>query len=636
MIQIYKRGNTDFEHNGDITIFPAACILQTKLNGAWELSMLHPLDDEGRWKYIEEESVICAPTFQGSRQCFRISEVEKKDTEIAAVAYPLFFDSAKDCFLLDTRPEIKTGQQALDIMLFGTKYSGESDITTASTAYFIRRNFMDAVNGEDEPTFIQRWGGEILYDNYKIIINERVGGDYGTEIRYGKNMNGISYRIDMSEVITRIIPVSYNGYTLSGNEPWVDSPNIGKYATVYTKEMKFENVKIKEDASEDDGANGITVCENMEALYETLIQECDKQFAAGVDVPKVTIEVNMIDLAETKEYKKYKVLETVRLGDTVHCRHRKLDITTDSRVIELGWDCIRNVPESMKLGDFEADYFSELTATANAIEKIMGPGNTVVAERVRGVLNAVNTQLRYQKSIAKRQDVRAILFEDLDTSSPVYGAMSIGTQGLQIADKRTQDGRDWDWTTAFTAKGGYADVLVAGILSDKSGKSFWNLETGEMQLTGTFRQFSNRGLRSVDIANNEIRFFDWNTDGKYVGSIGAVKRKSDGRIGIEMWCSNGETIWIGYDDGSGGDEHIRPILSFDTQTPTKTPWIVNTVSGKIFSGISGGGVIVENGLIKDWDLNGTADGTIYLGGASGYKDTKVTVKDGLITGWTSI
>ena len=199
MIQIYKRGNTDFEHNGDITIFPAACILQTKLNGAWELSMLHPLDDEGRWKYIEEESVICAPTFQGSRQCFRISEVEKKDTEIAAVAYPLFFDSAKDCFLLDTRPEIKTGQQALDIMLSGTKYNGESDITTASTAYFIRRNFMDAVNGEDEPTFIQRWGGEMLYDNYKIIINERVGGDYGTEIRYGKNMNGISYRIDMSE-----------------------------------------------------------------------------------------------------------------------------------------------------------------------------------------------------------------------------------------------------------------------------------------------------------------------------------------------------------------------------------------------------------------------------------------------------
>ena len=42
---------------------------------------------------------------------------------------------------------------------------------------------MDALNGEDSPTFIQKWGGEMLYDNYKIIVNDRVGGDYGAEVR---------------------------------------------------------------------------------------------------------------------------------------------------------------------------------------------------------------------------------------------------------------------------------------------------------------------------------------------------------------------------------------------------------------------------------------------------------------------
>ncbi len=636
MIQIYKKENTDFEYNGDVTIFPSICTLQAKLNGSWELSLVHPVDSEGRWKYLEEDAIICAPTFQGRRQKFRINMVEKTDAEITVVAYPVFFDSAKDCFLMDVRPEIKTGQQALDIMLSGTKYKGESNITASSTAYFVRRNFMDAVNGEEEPTFIQRWGGEILYDNFKIIINERVGGDYGTEIRYGKNMVGISYRVDMSEVITRIVPVSYNGYTLPKDKAWVDSPNIGKYATVYTKEMKFENIKLKEDAQEDDEVNGITVCENLEALYKALRQECNLQFEAGVDVPKVTIEVSMADIANTKEYEEYQCLEAIGLGDTVHCRHKMLDITTALRVIELGWDCIHNTPENIKLGDFEFDYISEFTSTASAIEKIMGPGNTVVAERVQGVLNAINTQLRYQKNVAKRQDVRAILFEDIDPASPTYGAMSIGTQGLQIADKRTKDGRDWDWTTAFTARGGYANVLITGLLSDKTGKSFWNLDTGEIQLTGVFRQFSSEGLKSVEIINNEIRFFDWNTDGKYVGSVGAVKRKSDGRVGIEMWCGNGEAIWIGYDDGSGDEANISPIILFDTRTPTKTPWIANTANGKIFPGISSGGITVENGLIKDWNLNGTADGTIYLGGAAGYKDTKITVEDGLITGWTSI
>lgn len=633
MIQIYKRENTDFDSNGDSTIFPNSCILRTKLNDTWELVLAHSLDDENRWKYIEQEAVICAPTFQGPRQKFRIRKIEKSDTEITTTAYPVFFDSAKDCFLLDTRPEIKNGQQALNIMTDGTKYSGESDIKETSTAYFVRRNLMDAINGEDEPTFIQRWGGEILYDNYKVIINKRVGGDYGTEIRYGKNMNGLSYCMDMSEVITRIIPVAFNGHALPKDSPWVDSPNINKYTMPYIKEMKFENVKLRADTQETDEENGAIICDSMEELYEALRQECRTQFELGVDAPKVTIEVNMVDLSETEEYKDYQLLETVRLGDTVHCRHKKLGITTDARIIELEWDCIRNAPKSMKIGDYEADYFSELNSAANAVSKIMGPGNTVVAERVQGVLNAINTQLRYQKNAAQKQDVRAILFEDLDPSSSVYGALAIGTQGFQIADRRTADGREWNWSTAFTAKGGYADVLIAGILSDRTGRSFWNLDTGEIQLTGVFRQFADNGYKSVDIQNNQICFYGWESNGDCVGRIGAVKRVSDGRMGVEMWCDHGDLLLLGYDLGTTGPDHIKPVLSFDSTAPERTPYIINTASGKIFSGVKGGGITVENGLIKDWDMEGIVSGTINLGGAEGYKDVKVTVKNGLITGW---
>ena len=30
------------------------------------------------------------------------------------------------------------------------------------------------INGEDENSFINRWGGEILFDNYTITINDHV------------------------------------------------------------------------------------------------------------------------------------------------------------------------------------------------------------------------------------------------------------------------------------------------------------------------------------------------------------------------------------------------------------------------------------------------------------------------------
>ncbi len=636
MIQAYLAENADFSRNGDSVLIPTSCKLSVKLNGAWQLELSHPLDREERWRYLEEGGVIAAPTFQSGKQLFRINKICKMNTGITAIAYPIFFDSADDCFLVDVRPTMKSGQEALDIMTAGSRYSGESDIVSGSTAYFVRRNLMSAINGEEDPSFISRWGGEMLYDNYKIIINERVGGDYGVEVRYGKNLTGMEYQVDLSEVVTRIVPVSYNGYTLEGDSPWVDSPNIGKYAKVYTKEVKFDDVKLLEDASGDEEAFS-----TLEELRAELVRRCNVMYSNGADLPRVTVTVDMADLSKCEEYREYEDLEKVGLGDTVRCYNTKLDIMTEARVVELEWDCVRDIPGTVVLGEFKYDYFTELSTALTAVKKIMGPHNTVVAERVQGVLNAINTQLRYQKNVAQRQDVRAILFEDLDRSSPNYGAMSIGTQGFQIADRRTADGRDWDWTTAFTAKGGYVDTLIGGILVDKTGRSFWNLDTGEMQLSGVFRQFATNGYKSVEILNNMIRFYSWDTNGDYVGSIGAVKSKIDGRVGIEMWCDKGDLIFLGYRVGEESEYGIRRVFGFDSNNPDATPWLANTVSGNFLAG--GVSIKVENGLIKDIPshtlMNGDLEfisGLSWVDGVIKKVDlTKIEVKYGSIKSYTS-
>lgn len=548
MIQVYARGNENFDSNGDMTLLPTTCELSTEINGAWELTMSHTLDKEGRWEYLEEEAVISAPTFRDDHQLFRIDKCVKTDTEVEITAYPIFFDSADDCVLMDTRPTDRNGQDALDIMMEGSRYSGRSDITTGGTAYFIRRNLMDAINGENEPTFVQVWGGEILYDNFTVIINERIGGDYGAEIRYGKNMDGLSYTVDMSDVATRIIPVAYNGRMMSGNAPWVDSPNINKYAKKYIREVKFDDVKLYEDVSGETEETEDTICQTQEELDSVLKKRCEEMYDSGADVPDVTIEVDMIDLAQTDQYKDFQGLVTVALGDTVRCINSKLGITSNARVIKLTWDCITNRSAGMTLGDYEYNYFSELTSSLEAVKQIVGPGNTVIAERVQGVLNAINTQLRYQKNAAQTQDVRAILFEDTNPDSPLYGAMCLGTQGFQIADKRTEDGRDWDWSTAFTAKGGYADVLIAGILADKTGKNFWNLDTGEMQLSGILKQSTGAG--GMEIRDGAIRFLD------AAGNTLAIMHVSEEQVLLQ---GTGELSGIIRLGGSGsGDVQIVP------------------------------------------------------------------------------
>ena len=78
--------------NGDSVLFPEKCTVQAELNGTWVLNITHPIDDENRWKYIEEEAVIAVPTFMGKKQLFRIdrvSTVTEGDDTITAVAYPI-------------------------------------------------------------------------------------------------------------------------------------------------------------------------------------------------------------------------------------------------------------------------------------------------------------------------------------------------------------------------------------------------------------------------------------------------------------------------------------------------------------------------------------------------------------------
>lgn len=486
MIQIYSKKNTNFSKNGDAALTPDEASLSVELNGGWALNLHHPIDKNEKWKYLEENAVLKVPSFNGD-QLFRIYNRGKSDSGINVQAYPIFFDAKDDCFLTDVRPTGKNGQQTLDIMCAANKkYSAESNIKKATTAYYQYTNLINAINGDESNAFLNRWGGEILYDNYKVIINERVGGDYGVELLYGKNIkaDGLTEEIDMSDVVTRIYPKAYNGHKMSGNG-YIDSPLISNYPTIKATTITFADVKMREDAQEDDKKNGVIICSTQAELDAALRQRCQEKFSSGIDKPRISISADMILLQDTDQYKDYKVLETVSLGDTIHCRHSKLGIVTDARVIALEYDCIQKRVISVELGDFKNNYFDKITSSADKVESIVNPDGSIMAEKVQGILDGVYTQLKLQSTVAKKVNGRAFTVEDLDPDSPLYGCMTWGTQGLQIATKRTADGKDWDWATAITAQGIVANAVITGLLSDKTGRNFWNLDTGEFQLSST-------------------------------------------------------------------------------------------------------------------------------------------------------
>lgn len=489
MIQVYSPSNTDYTHNGNAVLFAESCEISAELKGPWSLTLTHPLDDEGRWKNIEENAVLKVPTWMANKsQLYRIRAVEKTMDGITVQAYPVFYDSAGDFYIKKAKVTAKNVLQTLRAIFAFAPIKYDVDVTGTTTG---RKSyeFLD-VNGMAALDVIRdQWGVEYLYDNYKLWVAEKQGVDRGVTVEYGKNITGVDYTVDMSEVVTRVYPYAYNGHCLSTS--YINSGLIGSYPIIYARPYQFNHIKMSEDATDSDAEDeSIIICESQAELDDALEAAVEELFATGIDKPKVSMAIDMLALEATEEYKGYSGLEMIRLGDTVHCRHAKLGIVSDARVVGIRWDCARDRIAGVTLGEFAYDYFrdnSALTDIQRGLDQLAGNFNgdgTIMAERVRGILNGMYTRLSAQYTAADRTDKMAILFENTDPTSPLYGALGIGTQGLQIAD--TVDGQgNWVWTTALTAKAGLLGSIITGLIADATGHNYWDLDTGEMKIGDT-------------------------------------------------------------------------------------------------------------------------------------------------------
>lgn len=507
MIEVYLKTNTNYDNNGDITLTPTSC---TYKDSEHLVTIEHHIDDLGRYKYIDYENVIKA-----EGKLYRIYNVVKSLDSVIAYARPLFFDLI-DNVLLDVRPTNKSAQEALNIILDGTGFTGHSNIATVNTSYYVRKNIVEAILGDDENSFLNRWGGEVYIDNFDIYINDRIGSDNGVRVQFGYNLNAIEEDVNIEEIATRIIPTGYNGIMLDGNDPWVDSPNISKYTKPKQRVINFDDVKVKESVEDEEGFNTI------EEARAELIKRCNKLFEEGIDKPRVNYKIDMINLANTTDYEKYKMLVSVKKGDTVTCYIKNLDIDVKARVIDYEKDLLTGEYISIELGNEISNFFNNQADMINRVDNILNSNGSVKGESLEGVIDALNTKFKALRDVAQPQHVRAMIFEDRVEESPTFGCMCFGSMGFEIASKFKPGTKEWDFRTFGTGAGFIADCIVAGTLRAialesldgscridlssgvinvakgiiKGLNSSWNLDTG------IFRTVS--GNYDVEIGNGRI------------------------------------------------------------------------------------------------------------------------------------
>ena len=628
MIQLYKPFNKNYEKNGDYVLHPSSCVMHVVLNGEWYVKLIHPIDDIS--ENIVDGAVLKVPTLFNKDQLFIIRHADKADYDVQVTAYPLFYMVKTAPPLWDTRCVNMNGQDVLNTILTGTSFKGSSDITDISTCYFNKMNRLQAINGNADNTFMNRWGGEIVYDDYTIKINKRIGSDKGARCEFGYNLKSVQEVVNTENLITRIYPQAYNGYVLP-NEECVDSPFINNYPDVYWSFIQFDDVKLKEDAQEDDASNGITVCDTLEDLYKVLRKRAANYFTeTNCDVPNITYKVDIVDLARLDAYKDIKNLVSIGFGDKVHIKHRKLNIETKARLIECDYDCILKKYDSMTLGDYETKYFENADSVIQAAQKVIDKKtSSLIAEKIKGIIDATQASLYAQRNIAKKMDYRAMKMEDLDPDSPTYGATCYGTSGLEFSDTRNEDDTDWKWGNAFGPKGLIANAIITGILSDKSGSFYLNMDTGKLVMNdGTFKGVLNT-VQDINVGA-EINIQP-RADGVAQGSVWADIKAVDAdgnilpeRITFRSVKSNGSYV-----------SHSIKLICGDASVSVDSDGSISMMSSgnKVKVSKDGVDITTDNNEIS---LSKTSS-TIKIGGKAGltgtYTVTKsVTTKSGIVTG----
>ena len=453
MICVYPANCTDFSGNGLGAVTPMSCTVTETLNGEWELTLVHDIDERGKWTRLSEGCILRSPvpaamtpsvglvtqqyqtstydvqiykittksgplhlrsgtgtnyrilgkykkgrevivlnkatsswyevtapdgkhgymasqylTFQRTEtqtvqtnvgfrnqviearqlrdQPFRIYRVVPELDKVTVYARHIFYDLL-DNMVKSLKPSpsavgASVVQSLSGACLSSHDFSFYSNLTsTAEDVEWENINPVEAMLGENG--LVNKYGAELSRDWYDVFLVKRVGNDTDVSIREKKNLTGISYDVDETDVVTRIMPTGEDadGNVLYLPELYLDSPNL----SVYTH-PKWIHLPVSEakEVTDGDEPKSKTQC------YAEMRKAAQAEFDAGCDLPTVTLKVDFVNCSDAEEYKQYAALTDIFLGDSVRVVARRIGVEVSMRMTQYTYDCLTRKYTSVTLG----------------------------------------------------------------------------------------------------------------------------------------------------------------------------------------------------------------------------------------------------------------------------------------------
>ena len=525
---LFSENSTVFTSNGIGRLSDAiSCYVTEERNGQYELQMVYPstgvhFDD------IKLRAIIVAkPSAGANNQPFRIYNISRPiNGKVTINAQHISYDLSKNVCMPFT---VSASASACSQALAGIKtnavetcpFTFTTDVTTVANYNQSSPASIRSRLGGTEGSVLDQFHGEYEWDVFDVILHKDRGTIKNIPLRYGKNITDIKQEEEISQTITGIVPFwmdneGNNLVTLP--EKVVYSPNASLYPQKLTVPMDFSS-DFQEQPTE----------AQLRAHAQVYVNQ------SGVGIPKVSIDVSFVNLADTEEYKDLIALQAVELCDTIPVQFEPLGIDTDAKIVKTEYDTLSEKYTKITVGSLRSNLATTITEQNQSIVTETSAKFGKVGNEIDNATAWLTSSGGYVVAV-KNQDGswKELLFLDDNDIAEAVNVLRINENGIGFSS----NGVSGPYTQAWTLDGrlviGGTNVPSITVYDNQSNIIFqasadamiWNADNSSMDQYGTITCDS-ANLSNATITNGSITMIGTNSwlkldDGVIYGGAGTV------------------------------------------------------------------------------------------------------------------
>lgn len=528
LIILFEQNEEAFTSNG-LGALPdaASCIVTEERNGGYEVEMEYPLTGNHFHDIQKRRILYVKPNPYDDPQPFRIYSITKPINGIVTVhAAHLSYDTSGSIvklFPADVGSASAAMSYLKNFSVPPSPFTFFTNVGKSGTMSVPKPSSIRSLLGGSDGSILDTFGGEYLFDKWKISLLESRGANRGVTIRYGKNMTDLEQEENDTDFYTGVYPFWYSEsedgglVTLSANNGIVNASGTYDFVKILPLDLSSED--FSKETTDSEG-----YVTTIEKPTEAELRAAAEKYISDnkIGTPKVSLDVSFVMLAQTEEYKDFARLETVKLCDTVTVEFEKLGVKTTAK-------CIKTV-------------YNVLTGKYNSIE--LGEPKSSLAETVS------NQGTLIEEASDKSYMERAIQnATDLIMSGKLGGYVTVTKNEIYIADNKDLDQavKVWRWNSgglgyskngiggpfglAMTQDGKIvADYITTGNL-DCSVLNVSNIH-GDSILVDTIGALNgiNQKTNNYQYVKTGVLSTDSNGTNEYGIAVGKITTKSDGSL----------------------------------------------------------------------------------------------------------